>query len=97
MEKAQVNNNGIGFLGLLTIVFITLKLTKAIDWSWWWITSPIWGVVAFYAIVILFFVLFGTVLKKTKEDENSVTYRAAESKFQKRMREMMEQERAKNK
>lgn len=33
---------GIGFMGLLTIVFITLKLTGYITWSWWWVLSPIW-------------------------------------------------------
>ena len=33
---------GIGFFGLLTILFIGLKLTGYIDWSWWWVLSPIW-------------------------------------------------------
>lgn len=41
------NNNtpksrGIGSIDLLTICFITLKLTKVITWSWWWILSPMW-------------------------------------------------------
>lgn len=38
----QINNGGIGFCGLLTIVFITLKLTGYIVWSWWWVLSPLW-------------------------------------------------------
>lgn len=29
-------------LELLTILFIALKLTKVIDWSWWWVLAPIW-------------------------------------------------------
>ena len=33
---------GIGFAGLLAIVFIVLKLTSVITWSWWWVLSPIW-------------------------------------------------------
>jgi hypothetical protein len=37
------NNGGIGFFGLLGIAFILLKLTGTIDWSWWWITAPLWG------------------------------------------------------
>ncbi len=41
------NNNssgaGIGFLGLLTIAFIVLKLTKCIAWSWWWVLAPMWS------------------------------------------------------
>lgn len=35
-------NGGIGFVGLLTILFVALKLTGVIDWSWWWVLSPIW-------------------------------------------------------
>lgn len=33
---------GVSFVGLLTITFIVLKLTKVITWSWWWVLSPIW-------------------------------------------------------
>ena len=39
--SSSSNSGGIGFLGLLTIVFITLKLTHFIAWSWWWVLSPI--------------------------------------------------------
>lgn len=35
-------SGGISFIGLLTIVFITLKLTHVINWSWLWVLSPIW-------------------------------------------------------
>ena len=37
------NQGGIGFLGVLFIVFLILKLTNIIDWSWWWVTAPLWG------------------------------------------------------
>jgi len=36
------NNAGIGFVGGLQLLFIALKLCKVIDWSWWWVLSPIW-------------------------------------------------------
>lgn len=39
-KNSSSSSGGIGFVGLLTIVFITLKLTKYIDWSWWWVLSP---------------------------------------------------------
>jgi len=42
MSKSSSSSSGIGFCGLLTILFITLKLTKVIDWSWWWILAPLW-------------------------------------------------------
>ena len=36
------SSSGIGFGGALTILFIGLKLGGVIDWSWWWVLSPIW-------------------------------------------------------
>jgi len=41
-SNQTVVHQGIGFTGLLTIVFIILKLTHYIDWSWWWVLSPLW-------------------------------------------------------
>ena len=41
-ESTTVKSSGVGFGGLLTIVFIVLKLTHVIDWSWWWVLSPLW-------------------------------------------------------
>lgn len=41
-SSSSSSGGGISFTGLLTIVFITLKLTDNIDWSWWWVLSPIW-------------------------------------------------------
>jgi len=38
----ESSSSGISFMGMLTILFITLKLTNYIDWSWWWILSPMW-------------------------------------------------------
>ena len=35
-------SHGSGFGSLLTILFIGLKLGGVIDWSWWWVLSPIW-------------------------------------------------------
>ena len=47
-------SSGIGFGGLLTLVFIVLKLCKVIDWSWWWVLSPIWiGIVLVILIAII--------------------------------------------
>lgn len=35
-------NGGIGFAGLLTVVFVTLKLLGVISWPWIWVLAPIW-------------------------------------------------------
>jgi hypothetical protein len=42
MSSSSSSNGGIGFCGLLTIVFITLKLCNVIAWSWLWVLSPLW-------------------------------------------------------
>ena len=36
------NSNGVSAGFLLFLVFLILKLTGHIDWSWWWVTSPLW-------------------------------------------------------
>lgn len=50
------NNNsgrgGIGFVGLLQIAFIVLRLCGVIKWSWLWVLSPIWISVALIALII---------------------------------------------
>lgn len=53
------STGGIGFVGLLTIVFITLKLTGYIAWSWWWVLSPLW---ISAAIVIVFLLVMLVVI-----------------------------------
>ena len=56
MSNNSNSDKGIGFFGVLTILFIALKLTNTIDWSWWWVLSPIWiaASVVFLAIGGLF-------------------------------------------
>lgn len=44
----------IGFLGLLTLLFIGLKLGSLITWSWWWILAPIWIPITLGFIIMLF-------------------------------------------
>ena len=41
-EKQTTVSGGVGFVGLLTIAFIVLKLLGIITWSWVWVLSPIW-------------------------------------------------------
>ena len=39
---SQCEGSRISFLGLLTILFIGLKLAGVIGWAWWWVFSPLW-------------------------------------------------------
>ncbi len=47
------SKGGIGFAGLLTIAFIVLKLCNVINWSWWWVLSPVWITAAIAVLTIL--------------------------------------------
>ena len=61
MGKQSSSSSGIGFTGLLTIVFIVLKLIGKIDWSWWWVLSPVW-IMASVIIAIIIAVLGVAIL-----------------------------------
>ena len=61
-------SSGIGFTGLLTIVFIVLKLIGVISWSWVWVLAPIW-ISWSLVILIILIALVGAVLSKDKDEE----------------------------
>ena len=54
------SSGGIGFIGLLTILFIALKLLNQINWSWWWVLSPIWISAILFIVVILILAFVST-------------------------------------
>ena len=45
-------SNGLGLGTVLFIVFLILKLTGNIDWSWWWVTNPLWIPLALGVVVM---------------------------------------------
>ena len=53
-NSSSSNTGGIGIAGATFIVFLVLKLTGSITWSWWWVTAPLWGVIAFIVGVVTF-------------------------------------------
>jgi hypothetical protein len=57
-EETATGGCGTSFAGLLALLFIGLKLTGYINWSWWWVLSPLWIsaiilTVLFIAVVII--------------------------------------------
>ena len=63
MKDKKVKNSGIGFISVLTLIFIVLKLTNNISWSWIWVLSPIW-IIADFVIVIFVIIMIGGIIKK---------------------------------
>lgn len=59
-KSSPSSSGGIGFTGLLTVLFIGLKLTGYIAWSWWWVLSPLW--IGALLAIALFIAIFGFAL-----------------------------------
>ena len=53
----------IGFGGLLFVLFLALKLTGFIAWSWWWVTAPLWIPVFLVIAVVMIAVSLGVDIK----------------------------------
>lgn len=65
MSTTAQSSSGIGFFGLLAIVFITLKLCGVITWSWWWVLAPLWGPLLLFLVIVaicLCVALFATLM-----------------------------------
>lgn len=64
-KEVSSSSGGIGFVGLLTIVFITLKLTGYITWSWVWVLSPLWiSLLLAASIIVGLFIFYVLVIDK---------------------------------
>jgi hypothetical protein len=68
-KSSSSSSGGVGFGGLLFLVFLVLKLTGVIAWSWWWVTAPLW--VPFLLLILIFAVggfTVGVLESKAKKD-----------------------------
>lgn len=63
MSKDNSTSKGIGFVGLLQIVFIVLKLCGVIDWKWVWVLAPAWIDIGLAIIILLVFEIAACVVK----------------------------------
>lgn len=62
----EKSSGGIGFSSLLLLAFIILKLTHYIDWSWWWVLSPIWIGVSLVIVVAMIVAIVVAVKEDSK-------------------------------
>ena len=58
MSDNETRKSGVSFLGLLTILLIGLKLTGFVNWSWFWVLSPLVFQVVIFVIAALIIVFF---------------------------------------
>lgn len=74
MAKEQnTTSSGIGLSGAVFIVFLVLKLTKVIDWSWWWVTAPLWMPIAVAIIGFAIWVAFE--IRRSKKRKSKLQQR----------------------
>lgn len=59
MGQMDNKRTSVGFIDLLTLVFIILKLTGTIDWSWWLVLSPVWSILSVMGILSIIIVMMG--------------------------------------
>lgn len=64
-SSSSSSSRGIGFVGLLTIVFIVLKLIGKITWSWWWVLSPLWISTVVVILIVVGFIAIAIKSHKT--------------------------------
>ena len=60
------NSGGIGFAGLLTVLFVGLKLTGFVAWSWVWVLAPLWLPIGFVVSISLIAFLLSMIFLKEK-------------------------------
>lgn len=82
------SSGGISFLGLLGIAFIVLKLCHVIDWSWWWVTCPLWAGFAIVLVMLAAYVFLKAGRQATKERARKNNSTPTKSKWQMRLEEM---------
>jgi hypothetical protein len=49
----NVSSGGVSLGGVIFIVFLVLKLTGHIDWSWWWVTAPLWIPIGLFIVFLI--------------------------------------------
>lgn len=64
-KTSKAAKGGVNFLELLLLLFIGLKLAKIINWSWWWVFSPVW-IPASLVIIMIVIIIVIDAIKKTK-------------------------------
>ena len=70
MSKENSSSTGIGFFGLLGLLFIGLKLGGVINWSWWWVLLPLYGGIVLVILFVFCFFLCAFISERMYEKKN---------------------------
>jgi uncharacterized integral membrane protein len=62
-NNSNNNGGGMGLGTILFLIFLVLKLTNYIDWSWWWVSAPLWVTAILYIVIAI---IMATYLQKRR-------------------------------
>lgn len=71
MANNNNSSSGIGFMSILFIVFLVLKLCKVITWSWWLVTLPLWGGLVLLIIIFVIAAILSVTLERRLRSKTS--------------------------
>jgi uncharacterized integral membrane protein len=66
MADNSAKSGGIGIGMVLFLIFLVLKLTDTIDWSWWWVTAPLWIPIGLVVIILAIVGLVAVIASKKR-------------------------------
>jgi hypothetical protein len=95
MSDSKSSSGGIGFLGLLTIAFIVLKLCKVIAWPWLWVLAPTWIPLAMAILFVSTAALIEWQARKKRQKLYDKSFKELTSKWEQRLEEMREKQKQK--
>lgn len=95
-------SSAINSLGLILtfLTFLVLKLTHVINWSWWWITVPLWGGLAIALVLLIVYIFLKAAFKMGQEsrDEEVKRYQPSyKSKFIEKLEQAQKESEIRNK
>lgn len=105
MNSDNKSNNSSWFFSALTLLFIGLKLTHYITWSWWWVLAPAWMPAAAIVVGAIVYFLIEYAYNGNKSESQKLVDQIIkrknselkhESKFMKALREAEERSNARN-
>jgi ABC-type antimicrobial peptide transport system permease subunit len=64
MADNSAKSGGVGLGMVLFLIFLVLKLTDTIDWSWWWVTAPLWIPIGLVVIILAIVGLVAVIASK---------------------------------
>lgn len=83
MANNNNSSSGVGFMSILFIVFLVLKLCKVITWSWWLVTLPLWGGLVLLMIIFVIAAILSVTLERRLRSKTSKSL----DRFRKKLKE----------